>query len=155
MLIKMDSFTTCQVVLSEAASERCLYRLSIAGRLKPSTFPGALGRLLFMLYSTKEILGLLPYSHSGTQMKYCAPLGGIEPPQHWLTASSSAIELHGISWGAGLLFTSEGLRAYYLSTAPCHTCRPLSLLPAKASVHNLYRRTQRRLLCQPRLDCTV
>ena len=68
---------------------------------------------------------------------------------------SLPIELHGISWGAGLLFTSEGLRAHYLSTAPCHTYRPLSLLPAKASVHNLYRHTQRRLLCQPRLDCTV
>ena len=86
---------------------------------------------------------------------FAAPMGGIEPPQHWLTASSSANELHGISWGAGLLFTSEGLRAYYLSTAPCHTYRPLSLLPAKASVHNLCRHTQRRLLCQPRLDCTV
>ena len=70
-------------------------------------------------------------------------------------AVGSSIELHGISWGAGLLFTSEGLRAYYLSTAPCHTYQPLSLLPAKAGVHNLCRRTQRRLLCQPRLDCTV
>ena len=77
----------------------------------------------------------------------------------WLESNQrydvSTTELHGISWGAGLLFTSEGLRAYYLSTAPCHTYRPLSLLPAKASVHNLCRHTQRCLLCQPRLDCTV
>src|SRR5699024_2103092 len=77
----------------------------------------------------------------------------------WLDSNQrtvgSSTELHGISWGAGLLFTSEGLRAYCLSTAPCHTYQPLSLLPAKAGVHNLYRRTQRRLLCQPRLDCTV
>lgn len=78
------------------------------------------------------------------------PVAGFEPAR-----LGSSTELHGISWGAGLLFTSEGSRAYYLSTAPCHTFQPLSLLPAKAGVHNLYRHTQRCLLCQPRLDCTV
>ena len=83
------------------------------------------------------------------------PVAGLEPAANAHRESPLPIGLHGISWGAGLLFTSEGLRAYYLSTAPCHTYRPLSLLPAKASVHNLYRHTQRRLLCQPRLDCTV
>ena len=83
------------------------------------------------------------------------PVAGLEPARAAFCSGALPSELHGISWGAGLLFTSEGLRAYYLSTAPCHTYWPLSLLPAKASVHNLCRHTQRRLLCQPRLDCTV
>ena len=91
-----------------------------------------------------------PLSVYALMLSIIVPVAGIEPAH-----LGSSIELHRISWGAGLLFTSEGLRAHCLSTAPCHTYRPLSLLPAKASVHNLCRHTQRRLLCQPRLDCTV
>ena len=54
----------------------------ISGTLEAHHLLYASSGLMFMLHSTKEILASyksLTYSHSGTQMKYCAQVAGFEP----------------------------------------------------------------------------